>query len=133
MSWLECEECIDGELEAVLELGPVAVPSLAATLRDGPSPATREKLRRELRIRYGELRDYVQQHPAAGFDEAEDVWVDEQLANDVARYQARSAEALARLGGPEARRALAEALGKPLRPDVEAVVRKSLDQLSGAR
>jgi hypothetical protein len=131
--WLECEECVDGELAAVLRLGPLAVPTLVATLRGGPSPAVREKLHRELRIRYGELRDYARKHPAVRFDGGEDVWVDEQLANDIARYQVRSAEALAKLGGPEAKQALADALGDPLRPDVQTVVRKSLESVSGAR
>ena len=72
------------------------------------------------------MRAYAIAHPDVRFDRAEDAWVDEQLANEVARYQARSAEALAKLGGVEARQALAHALTTPLRPDVEAVVRKSL-------
>ncbi len=36
-TWLESEECMEGALEAVVELGEVAVPSLATVLREGPS------------------------------------------------------------------------------------------------
>ena len=116
----------------MLRLGPVAVPTLAATLRGGPSPATREKSRRELQTRYAELRDYAGTHPDARFDAAEDAWVEEQLANEEGRYQVRSAEALAKLGGGEAKQALTDALATPLRPDVQTVVRKSLDSLGSA-
>src|SRR5947209_11444713 len=43
VAWLECEECGDGELAAVVKLGEAAVPSLVAPLRDGPAPARREQ------------------------------------------------------------------------------------------
>ena len=40
VTWLECEECTEGELERLLRYGELAVPTLAAVLERGPSPAT---------------------------------------------------------------------------------------------
>jgi hypothetical protein len=124
-AWLECEECKDGELDAVLALGPLATPTLAATLLDGPSPAARELARRELLARHAELVVWTASHPGAGFATPADAWVEAQLANQLARTQVRSAQALAELGGPEAERALAAAFASPLREDVEPVVREA--------
>ena len=58
-------------------------------------------------------------------------WIDEQLTSLDARTTVRAAQALGRLGGDEAERALREALTRPLRADVQGVVRQSLDD--GAR
>ena len=55
IAWLECRQCIDGELEAVAVLGEVAVPSLIACLRGGPSLAIREILRHNLLATYRKL------------------------------------------------------------------------------
>lgn len=129
-AWLECDECTDGELEAVLRLGSRAVPTLSATLERGPSPAARELARRELRARYAELEQRARARgtplPATDVD----AWLDRQIEAYVARYQVRSAQALARLGGPDAQRALlaAQASGS-LRADVAGEVRKALDEL----
>jgi hypothetical protein len=128
-AWLECEECTDGELAAVVALGPLATPTLAATLRDGPSPAARELERRELLARHAELVAYARSHPGARFETPPADFVAAQLANAVARYQVRSARALAELGGADAERALAEALARPLREDVGPVVREAYDEL----
>src|SRR5512134_3649634 len=57
VAWLECDECSEGELAAVVKLGQAAVPSLAANLRDGPSPARREQLRRHLEESHARLKD----------------------------------------------------------------------------
>jgi hypothetical protein len=132
-AWLECEECTDGELEAVLRLGPLATPTLAATLLGGPSPAARELQRRELLARHAELADYARSHPDARFETPADAWVAAQFATYLARYQVRSAQALAKLGGPDAERALAAALATPLRADVEAVVREAYESLDPRR
>ena len=59
-----------------------------------------------------------------------EAWLDQQIAGYLARYQVRSAQALGRLGGPEAQRALlaAQASGS-LRADVASEVRKALAEL----
>jgi hypothetical protein len=132
-AWLDCEECTDGELEAVLALGPLVTPTLAATLLEGPSPAARELERRELLARHAELVERGRRPPGRPFDAPAREWVDAQLETTVARYQVRSAQALERVGGAEAERALAEALRLPLRPDVEPVVRAAYETVARGR
>jgi hypothetical protein len=123
--WLECDECLDGELDAVLRLGPIAVPTLVATLRDGLSPATRASLELDLRARHAELAARAKGRPPL----AVETFVREQLAIQQARYQVRSAQALARIGGPDAKRALDDALARPLAPGAEPAVREARDAL----
>jgi hypothetical protein len=130
LTWLECEECVDGELDAVVALGPSAVPTLAATLREGPSPAARTRAEIELRQRHAELTEAARLHGDPLPIDADGL-VAQQLENAVARYQVRSAEALAEIGGPVAEQALRDALARPLRSDVELFVRDRLERLTG--
>ena len=53
------------------------------------------------------------------------------MENAGARYQARSAHALGRFGGPQAERALRKALAGDLRLDAEQEVRSALDGIAG--
>jgi len=129
VAWLECEECTEGQLEAVTRLGPVAVPTLAVTLRQGPPPANRELHRAHLVDTYRQLKDYEKQHPQNKVTMSEDEYVRFYTANQTALYQIRAAQALATIGGADARRALQEALQLPLRDDVKATVRDSLQKL----
>lgn len=98
VDWLECGDCKDGELEAVVELGEDAVPSLEASLELGPSPASRELLRRHLLATYQQLVEHQQEHPEAEVTMSEEEYVDTYLGNYVALYQSRAAEALAAIG-----------------------------------
>lgn len=129
--WLECEECTDGELDALKILGQSAVPNLAATLHDGPSPATRERLRLHLGDTYRRTREYASTHPDAKFVISEADFVRAHLDSQDARYRARSAQALAAIGGNEARKALEDATGYHLRPDVLAEVADALSRFPG--
>src|SRR5688572_13230850 len=72
MTYLECEECEQGELEAVVKLGQTAVPTLSATLRDGPSDANRELLRRQLSDTYKRLKEYEKTHPDSKVSQSEE-------------------------------------------------------------
>jgi hypothetical protein len=130
-AWLECEECTDGELEAVKRLGATAVPTLVATLGAGPSPAARELVRRELRAHYAELEAAARARGRPLPPGDVEAWVEQEIAAWVARYQVRSAQALDAIGGPEAERALraAQASGA-LREDVADALRKLLDDPS---
>jgi hypothetical protein len=132
VAWLECEECIDGELEAVVRLGPVAERTLANTLIAGPSPAARALLERELRARYQELREYASTRPKVRFEMSEDEFVEAYLSNTLDLYGVRSAHALAALGGPGAEDAFRRALEADLRPDVQRAVQAALDGTIGA-
>jgi hypothetical protein len=122
VAWFECEECSNGELEAVVKLGQLAVPNLAAALRGGPSPASREKLRRHLLTTYQDLLRYQKTHPESKLPISEADYVKTYTENYIAQYQIRSAIALGSIGVPEARRVLEEASKVHVRADVKAVL-----------
>lgn len=124
--WLECEECTEGQLEAVERLGAAAIPTLGAVLREGPSPAKLEALRRSLQRSYRQLRDYERTHPNAKVPMGEEEYVNTFLDNYAALHRIRAARALAKIGGPHARKELEQA-PRGARPDVQAAVRASLD------
>jgi hypothetical protein len=122
VAYFECEDCLDGERDALIRLGPVIVPSLAASLRGGPPPASRETLRAHLVDTYAELRTYSLTHPDNASDWSEEQYVRYFAENYVVQYQTRAARALAAIGGPEARAALRQALALPLNTTVLTVV-----------
>jgi hypothetical protein len=130
LNYLECEECTQGELQAVTQLGRQAVPTLVACLNKGPSQANRELLRQHLVTTYGQLKSYAKTHPEAEISLTEKEYVDTYMDNYVALYQARAATALAAIGGPAAKEALANALRAPIREDVKTSVRDSLNVLN---
>ena len=129
VNYMECDECDVGQLEAVVKLGALAVPTLAVSLREGPSPSQIEMLRRNLTKTYRELKAYEMTHPDAVVPGTEEQYVKTYLENYVALYQVRAATALGKIGGPEARRALQEASIAPVRDDVRSVVKAALDKL----
>ncbi|MGB5660545.1 MAG: hypothetical protein WBO54_13775 [Thermoanaerobaculia bacterium] len=127
VDWLECEECEDGELEAVAKLGEIAVPTLAATLDQGPSPANREELYRHLTRSYSEITEYSRTHPEAKLEMTEEEYVKAYMDNYEALYRSRAATALAMIGGDDARKALEAARDARLREDVQSVVDEGLE------
>ena len=126
VGWFECEECREGQLEAVVKLGEKAVPTLIATLRNGPPPANREALRRSLSSTYQQLIAHSEKNPQAKVPMSEQEYIDLYIENYVARYQSRSGKALAAIGGADAKRALEEALKAPIRDDVREAILDSL-------
>jgi hypothetical protein len=131
LAWLECEECTDGELAAVVDLGADAVPTLTATLRDGMSPAPRARLVRQLSERHAARVAYGLQHPDAAPILTEQEFIDHHVENRDALYRGRSALALGLIGTPAAEEALREALARPQSPSVEQMIRDALAQLRG--
>lgn len=129
IAWMECEECTDGELEVVVKLGKTAIPSLSAILGRGPSQSKREVLRRHLVKSYQKLKYYETTHPEAKVPMNEDEFIKTYMDNYIALYQIRSAEALAVIGGSDAKKALKEALQVSIRDDVRAVVNTALEKL----
>jgi HEAT repeat protein len=126
---MECDDCKESQEQAVQKLGPAAVPVLATLLREGPSPEKRELVRRHLLQAYQDLKDYEKEHPQAKVPMTEQEYVRTYLENYTARYQVRAAYALARIGGPQARTALDEALRSPLRDDVKVALRNAIEQI----
>jgi hypothetical protein len=129
INYLECDECEEGELEAVVKQGPAVVSSLVATLLEGPSRANLETLRRQLITNYRELKEYERTHPDSKVPGTEEQYVKTFTENYIALYRVRAATALGAIGGPEARRALEEASRKSLRTDVQAAVNASLAKI----
>jgi hypothetical protein len=122
VTWLECEECTEGELEAVQRYGAAAVPSLGHVLARGPSAASRERVRRHLESSYADILVAAKKGDEK-VELSQEEYVKYYLANYVGNYQVRSAQALAAIGGEEARKLLATAIAsKTLRDDVQAAV-----------
>jgi len=121
MAWLDCEECSDGELAAVVKLGDAAVPSLVASLRGGLSPARREQLRRHLEESYTRLQNKSRA--------SADAYVQRYTENLVALHRMRAADALSIIGSPAARQALESAQAEPYRDDVKQSIKAALARL----
>jgi HEAT repeat protein len=123
VAWLECEECEEGQLEAVKKLGSNAVPTLGATLERGPSASSRERVRRHLEVSYGKIAEYVKKNPEEKLEVSQEEYVKIYLENYAANYRVRSAQALAAIGGDEARKRLATAAAsESSREDVQAAI-----------
>jgi|CXWL01.1.fsa_nt_gi predicted small lipoprotein YifL len=124
ISWLECIECTDGELKAVVRLGPLALASLGATLRKGPSPASREGMRRYILSSYERLKEYQTTHPDFHVGQSKEEYIAFYMSNYDAQHRSRAAMALAAIGGPGAKKALAlpDAEVEGFRSDVQKTV-----------
>lgn len=123
VAWLECEECEEGELEAVKKLGSSAVPTLNATLERGPSAASRDRVRRHLEDSYLKIAEHVKKNPEEKFDVSQEEYVKIYLENYSANYRVRSAQALSAIGGESARKALSTAVArKSQREDVQLAI-----------
>ena len=129
VTYLECEECEVDQVEAVIKLGQVAVPTLVATLRDGPPRTNLEVYRRHLTARYRELKEYEKTHPQVKVPGSEGEYVESYIDNYVAMYRVRAATALGSIGGAEAKQALEEASRMNFRKNVSEAVKASLDKI----
>jgi hypothetical protein len=130
-TWLDCDECTNGELQAVVKLGAATVPILAGVLRSGPSKERLETHRQFLVRRYAAMREYQKTHPSAVVPQTESEFVQRYVDKYDSLQRMRSVRALEAIGGAAARTALQEALKSPLRPDVLEVVKASLARLKG--
>jgi hypothetical protein len=126
VTWFECDECTSGELDRVVALGKRAVPSLAATLDGGPSPARVERSRLQLERSYDDLVAYARGRPSIEVPLTREAFVAVHLTAQSARWQARAAVALGRIGTPEARAFLRTALDRPLQTEVRKSVEAAL-------
>jgi hypothetical protein len=130
VAWLECEECTEGQLEGVLKQGALAVPTLAAALERGPSPASLEKVRMHLEQTHRNLVEYARTHDEVKVELGEEEYVKLYLENYRANYGIRAAQALGKLGGDGARKSLESAVRLPLRDDVKRAAAESVKRLS---
>ena len=126
LNWLECEECIDGELKAVIRLHNIAVPPLSVALREGPSQSSLEIYRRELMVSYTRLANYHGSITNRQLVMTRDEYIAHHLGNYVRLYQIRALTALSMIGGTTATTALEGALQSPLPREIKMRVRDAL-------
>jgi hypothetical protein len=126
LSWLECEECISGELKAVIRLYNIAVPPLSIALREGPSQSSLEIYRRELMASYTKMAIYHDSKTKRQLAMLPDEYTALHLRNYVRLYQVRALTALSMIGGKTATTALADALQAPLPSELKVKVREAL-------
>jgi hypothetical protein len=124
-SWLECDDCTEGQMEAVVKLGPGAVPSLADTLVNGLPKTRRDAHTKHLLNRYRVLKEYEKTHPDPPVTQTEQQFVSRYIEKYETSHRTRAARALGRIGGAEASKALDQALALPLSPEVLAVVKQA--------
>ena len=106
LAWLECHDCSEEELHAVVILGDQVVPTLRAVLFGGPSCAKRAAVRDHLESAYKKMKEDGARLGKPDLPMSKKEYVDTHLENLVARYQIRAAQALEKIGGPEASKAL---------------------------
>ncbi|MDH5181082.1 MAG: HEAT repeat domain-containing protein [Gammaproteobacteria bacterium] len=128
VNWLECEECTEGELKAVLVHSKRLQPMFMSTLKKGVAPASTELYRLELEKRYDELVAYSEKHPRSKPTLPKEKFVQLYLDKLTAQYQSRAAKALAAIGGEESKRALQEALQTTRAEDVKMTIKQALEE-----
>lgn len=126
VEWFECEECEEGQLEAVKAQGSLVVPLLRTALVKGAAPATHQLAREGLSARYDELQRYAETHSYAKPASTREEFIEAGLRNLDAQYQVRATRALKVIGGLAARQALEAGLAAPLRADVRESVKEAL-------
>ncbi|NIS80632.1 MAG: hypothetical protein GTO14_10595 [Anaerolineales bacterium] len=133
--WLECEDCLDGELEAVVKLGPEALPILLRFLEVGPREETLKLVETSLRQSYAELAEYgkVKEDRRLIPRQSQEQFVVFFTENFFSQYQTRAAIAIKQIGDEEAiekaRQLLEAALEVTEREDLRAKLILSLEQL----
>jgi len=132
-AWMKCTECTEQDLNAVVKLGPSAVPRLGQILRDGPPASARQAMQNRLLADYRNLKEFEKSHPQSKVPVTEQEYVKTYMDNFDVRYRVRSATALSRIGGAEARTYLEEAQRAPLRADVKRAVGEELERTSGSK
>ena len=145
LSWLQCDECTNRELERVRVLGrarataSATLDSLREALLGGPPDVRRSNVRRQFESAYQEdSADAASEGEAPQLTRTE--YVDPYLDNFVTVYRVRAARALAEIGGPTAKAILDSAVagyvrtpGDSLRADAQRLVRFARDSILGAQ
>lgn len=105
--WLQCDECSDGELEAVVAVGKHAVGPLAIALRDGPSARQIQNVRARAQSDFEAARRFREGHAGAPDVAGSVLDADSFLTRYVAAYvdlfRERGLIGLSAIGTPAAR------------------------------
>ncbi len=117
-AWLDCVECTQEQLNAVVAAGNSVVPELSALLLNGPPQATLDRERAFLQSRYQKIADYARQHPGGLRRRCRRTsTVQQYLQVYVLRTRTRSARALGAIATADAKDALKKAQQLPNLPD----------------
>lgn len=131
--WYECMGCrgneSEPELKAVKRYGQPVVPSLAATLSGGLSPASRQVLHDLLAARYDQLDEQGQNNPKFRMKSTKEEFIARYLDNLDTRYRIRAAQALGAIGGSRARTGLETALAQTQNAEVRKAAQEALRQV----
>lgn len=119
VSWFECVECNDGELENLVRYKREVEGALVLALEQGPSPAKRAEIELELRS------DFRLNPGATG----EDRYVATALASADTAYRVRAIKALASLRTENARRALGKAAHGDPQKSVTKAAKRALESM----
>jgi HEAT repeat protein len=126
--WLE-HDCEEGNLKALTRFRQAVVPGLIAALKDGASPESRDVVSRLANASYDELIEQAQRKPDRRVASGRDVYVERDVENLDAQYRVRAAQALAAIGGADARDALENALRQAQREDVRETIQELLKKM----
>jgi hypothetical protein len=75
------------------------------------------------------MAEQVQRYPDRKLPESRSDYIERYVANVDAQYRIRAAQALAKIGGGQARSSLEAALGKSQRDDVRKAIERSLREI----
>lgn len=128
VNWLECEECTEGELKAVLAHKDRLQPMFISSLNKGVAPASLQLYKYDLGKRYDELVAASRTNPRTRPTVSKDAYIKLYLGNFVAQYKVRSAKALSAIGGEKSKQAIKEALGREKRKDVVKALKDALEK-----
>ena len=131
VAWLECDDCTDGELSAVVAAGSSALATLREALLNGPSRAREEEERAHLIATYERLIEYQRIEGDISLPDR-DQYIEMYIQNLVARYRIRAAIAMEAVGGSSAVETLQEVPLESLRDDVRDQMVTSLARLGAA-
>lgn len=130
--WLECDDCSDGEFDAIVELGDEAISTLFAVLESGPSPAKLAQVEQGLKESYREIKDYAETHPKQDIKQSEQEFLTHYQENFTIQYQTRASIALAKIGPntiEQVKRILSDILDITEREDLRAMLENTIEQL----
>ena len=129
VNWLECEECNEGELKAVIALGDRAVGPLGEYLRSGPPQQSIDQLTQHLIATYQEKVAIARAPGPSAPPMTQDQTVALYVGNYVRLYKTRAASALGAIGGANARAQLTQSQSQQ-DTDVANAVQKALARAS---
>lgn len=124
--WLECEECLSGELAAVVRLGDAAVPQLREIAERGLSPVGRATLVAQLGRRHDERVAWGEQDADLRPTMSREAYVRHHLASRDHLYRVRAIRALGAIDSEAARRALRTVLARTRHEGLAAEIRRML-------